>query len=295
MERHPSALRGILLMLLAVMCFAALDATSKHLSQTYPVAILVWVRYVVHCVLMLVFLAPSMRWKLVATTRPVALTVRALLLVATTALCMAAFRVMPLAETTAIIFVSPLAVGLLAGPLLGERVGAARWLAMLAGFAGMLMVARPGSGLSLEGVLLALGAAACYTVYQLQTRQLSPTENTWTMLFYTALAGTVVMTLGLPLFWGGPLPGPLDALMFCTMGLYGGGGHYLLTRAFRHAPASTISPFLYAQLLWAGLFGGLFFDHWPDALSIAGMAVIAASSIAMAGWERRQSRTAGVG
>ncbi|MBL8492086.1 MAG: DMT family transporter [Rhodocyclaceae bacterium] len=292
MHGPASPLRGIVLMLLAVMCFAALDATSKQLSRTYPVAILVWVRYVVHCLLMVVFLAPSMRFRLIATRRPVAMTVRALLLVATTGLCMAAFRVMPLAETTAIIFVSPLAVGLLAGPLLGERVGKARWLATLAGFAGMLMVARPGAGLSPEGIGLALGAAAAYTVYQIQTRQMSPTEDTWTMLFYTALVGTVVMSLGLPVFWGGPAPDLVDALMICSLGLYGGGGHYLLISAFRHAPASTLSPFLYAQLVWAGLLGGLFFDHWPDGMAIAGMAVIAASSIAMAAWERR-SRGAG--
>ena len=129
-------------------------------------------------------------------------------------------------------------------------------------------------------------AAACYAIYQIQTRQLSPTENTVTMLFYTALVGTVSMTLAAPLYWGGPMPGWIDAALIASLGLYGGTGHLMLTRAFRYANASFLSPFLYAQLIWAGLLGALFYQHIPDLLSVTGMVVIVASSLSIALAER---------
>lgn len=282
----PRPLIGILLMLGAVMCFAALDATSKHLSQTFPVPMLVWSRYTLHCLLMVIFLAPSMRLRLVTTTRPRLQVVRAMLLVGTTGFSMAGFRIMPLAESTAFLFVAPLVVVILAHFLLDEEIGRGRWLAVIGGFAGALLIARPGGAISLQGGLLMSAAAICYAVYQIQTRLLSPTEHPLTMLFYTALVGTVSMTLAAPLYWGGPSPDPLQGLMIASLGLYGGFGHFLLTHAFRHATASTLSPFLYAQLVWATLFGWLFYDHLPDGLSFVGIAVIAAASVSIAIGER---------
>lgn len=287
-EHHP--VRGILLMTAAVLCFALLDATAKHLSQTFPVPMLVWARYTLHCLLMLAFLAPSMRWKLIATRHPVKQVARALLLVGVTGFAMAAFRRLPLAETTALLFITPLIVALLAGPFLGERLRPLHWSISIIGFGGALLIARPGGAFDLAGIVLVLAAAACYSVYQIQTRQLSPTESTLTMLFYTALIGTVSMTLGAPFYWGGPLPGLTDGLLIASLGLYGGTGHYLLIKAFRYAPATTLSPFLYVQLIWATLLGWLVYDHWPDATTLAGMAIIAASSIALALTQRRPSQ-----
>lgn len=281
--------RGIALMLAALLCFALLDATSKHLSQTFSVPLLVWARYTFHFLLMVIFLAPSRRSRLLATTRPVLQVVRALLLVGVTGFAMAAFRIMPLAETTAMLFVTPLFVALLAGPLLGEKVGRLRWAAVGAGFAGMLLIARPGGALVPEGIALCLVAAACYAFYQIQTRQLSPTEDTVTMVFYTALVGTVAMTLALPWIWGGPLPTPSEALMIGSLGIFGGTGHFLLSAAYRHATASTLAPLGYVQLIWATLLGWLVYDALPDTLSFAGMAIIAAAGIALAWHARRRA------
>lgn len=286
-QQHP--VRGILLILSALFFFAALDATSKHLSQKFAVPLLVWARYTLHCLLMIAFLAPSMRLRLVATQRPLIQVTRALMLVGTTGFVMGALRLMPLAETTAIIFITPLLVTLMAGPWLGEKIGWRRWLAVIAGFAGALLVARPGGALAGSGILLALAAAVCYAVYQIQTRQLSATEGTFTMLFYTALVGTIVMTLGLPWFWDGPTPTPVEALLIASMGIYGGTGHYLLTRAFRHAPATTLTSFMYAQLIWAMLLGWQVFDHLPDRWAILGMTIIAGSGLAVALTERRKT------
>ena len=116
------------------------------------------------------------------------------------------------------------------------------------------------------------------------------TENTLTMLFYTALVGTVAMTLAAPLYWGGPTPGWIDAALIASLGIYGGTGHLMLTRAFRYAAASFLSPFLYGQLIWAGLLGWMFYDHLPDLLSITGMVVIAGSSLSIALGERLRRR-----
>jgi drug/metabolite transporter (DMT)-like permease len=278
-DHHP--LRGVALLLAALLCFALLDATSKHLSQIFNVPLLVWARYTVHCLAMLVFLGPSLGTRLIATGRPVAQVLRALLLVGVTGFSMAAFQVMPLAETTALLFVSPLIVALLAGPFLGEHVGAARWLAALVGFAGTLLIARPGGALVAEGLVYTTVAAICYAIYQIQTRKLAATERPVTMVFYTALAGTFSMSLALPWIWRGPVPTATEALMIGSLALYGGTGHFLLTHAFRHAPASTLAPILYVQLIWAGLLGWLFYGQWPDALTIVGMVVVAAGGVAV--------------
>ena len=290
-EAHARRKTGlaVLLMLGATLCFAALDATSKHLSKTYPVPMMVWGRYTFHCLMMVLFLAPSMRWQLIATTRPVAQITRALMLVGTTGFSMVGFSLMPLAESTAFLFVTPLVVVILSHWLLKESITRGHWLAVMAGFGGALMIARPGGALNLEGILWMSLAAACYAIYQIQTRQLSPTENTLTMLFYTALIGTVSMSLGAPLYWGGPTPDWIDAALIASLGVYGGTGHLLLIRAFRYAAASFLSPFLYAQLIWATLLGMVIYNHTPDLFSMAGMVVIAASSISVALLARRPS------
>jgi drug/metabolite transporter (DMT)-like permease len=278
--------QAVLLMLGATLCFAALDATSKHLSRTYPIPMMVWGRYSFHCLMMLILVAPSMRMRLITTRRPVAQVIRALMLVGTTGFSMAGFAVMPLAESTAIVFIAPLVVVMLAHWLLKERIAGVHVLAVIAGFFGVLLIARPGGALNTPGLIWMLLAAACYSAYQIQTRQLSSGESTLTMLFYTALVGTVTMTLAAPLYWGGPMPGWIDAVLIASLGLYGGTGHLMLTRAFRYAPASFLSPFLYVQLIWAMLLGWLFFGHLPDLLSLAGMAVIVGSSLSIAYAER---------
>lgn len=275
-------LRAVGLFLGAMLLFAILDATSKHLTQHFAVPMLVWARYAVHFVLMVTVLGPSMRFGLIRTRKPLSQIVRALMLTAVTGFAMAAFRVMPLAETTAIIFVAPLLVTVLAVVMLKEQVGPARWIAVITGLCGVLLIARPGGGLVLEGVLYALAGALCYSIYQVLTRQLAASEHPVTMLFYTALVGTAVMTAALPWHWVGAEPGPLEMALIATLGIYGGLGHYLLTRAFHLAPASLLSPFLYVQLVWAAGLGWLVFDHFPDGLALLGMAVICASGLFIA-------------
>ena len=280
-------LRGIVLFLIALLLFAALDATAKYLSAVFAVPLLVWARYMVHCVFMLATVAPSLGRELVITRHPWQLTVRALLLVGVTLFGQLALKTMPLAETTALVFVTPLLVALLASPMLGERVSRRAWLATLAGFAGVLLIARPGGAMSGSGVVYALGAALCYALYQIMTRQLAASEHPLRLLFTTALGGTVAMSFALFTHWDGTLPTGTQAVLIASLGLYGGVGHFLLIRAFREAPVSTLSPLLYVQLLWATALGVLVFGQWPDAFALAGMAVIGASGLTLALADRR--------
>ena len=281
LEPHP--LRGVLLLLGSLFFFAALDATAKQLAATYSVPLLVWARYLVHCLLMVVLLGPQLGRRLLATRRPARQVVRALMLVGCTGCGFAALARMPLAETTAVAFTAPLLVAIRAGPWLGERLPPGRWLAVIGGFLGVLLIARPGGAASADGIALALLAAACYAVYQILTRQLAPGENTLTMLFYTALVGTLTMSVFLPWFWQAPATIPAgDLAAIFALGVLGGCGHFLLIRAFRHAPASLLSPFIYLQLVWAIALGAIVFGNWPDFPSLLGMAIIVSSGSSLA-------------
>jgi drug/metabolite transporter (DMT)-like permease len=277
---HHSA-QGVILFLTAVFLFAVLDATAKYLTAFFAVPLLVWARYFVHLVFMLVAIAPGMGRQIVITQRPWLMTFRALMLVGVTLLVQLAFRTLPLAETTAIVFVTPLLVALLAGPLLGEKLQTRSWLATITGFCGVLLIARPGGAMVGIGVVYALGGALCYAIYQILTRKLSASEPPLRQLFYTALVGTVAMSFVLPAYWSGEMPSLKQALLIASLGFYGGTGHFLLIRAFREAPASTLSPLLYVQLIWAMLLGWIVFGQLPDLPATIGMLIIGASGLSL--------------
>lgn len=285
---HP--LRGALLLLAAVFLFACMDTTTKVLAADYAPAVVVAVRYIVHALLMLVLLAPTRGRQLVQTQRTGLVLVRAGCLAAASLLMALALQRLPVAEATAIMFVAPLLVMLLAAGLLKERVGLPGVLAAIGGFSGVLMIARPGGTLDGAGVGLALGAACMVASYQLLSRALVTTERTITLLFYAAMVGSIFYGLVAPWFWEGRPPSPLQALLFLSMGVMGGLGHFLFTAAHRHAPASVLAPMMYVQLLWAGLLGWLVFGHVSSGIDILGMGIVAACGVLVALNARREQR-----
>ena len=286
-----SALRDVALFTLGVLLFACMDSTTKYLAERYPAAMVVALRYIVQCLLMVVLLAPSQGRKLVRTQRTGLVLIRAACL-AIASLCMTlALQRMPVAETTAIIFVAPMLVVRMAGPALQEHVGKLGWLAAVAGFVGVLLIARPGGGLDAVGVVLALCAATANAIYQLLSRVLAVSEQTIALLFHTALVGSVCFGASLPWFWTGALPPTKDLVLFCATGLLGGIGHFLFTAAHRYTPASTLAPVQYTQLIWASLLGWLVFSHVPDRLGILGMIIVAVSGVSVALRSRLASRT----
>jgi len=273
---------GVLFCLLALFLFSALDATAKYLSGFLAVPLLVWARYLVQLLLMLLSVAPRLGRSILFTRRPGLMALRGVTLAGVTLLGQMALTTLPLAETTALVFVAPLLVALLAGPLLHERVGLRTWLATLAGFSGVLLIARPGGSLSAAGVACALGAALFYAAYQLLTRKLVASEPPLRLLFHTALFGTLALTPLLPWHWDGRLPSLGQGLLIVSLGVYGGVGHFLLIRALQRTPASLLSPLLYCQLVWATLLGWLVFAQLPDALTMAGMLIIGAAGLSLA-------------
>ncbi len=269
-------------LLAATLLFALHDATSKHLIAFFSVPLLVWARYLIYILIMLLGVAPRMGRDIIVTGRPWLMILRALMLVCVSVCFQNALKTLPLAEATALTFVTPLIVALASGPLLGEKVRLGAWLATVAGFGGVLLIARPGGAMDPAGVGYALGTALCYAAYQLLTRKLAASEPPMRQLFYTALAGAIALSLFLPAYWTGEIPTPGQGLLIVSLGLTAGIGQFLLIRAFHCTPASTISPLLYSQLVWAMLFGWIVFGQLPDLLTMAGMLVIGGACLSLA-------------
>ncbi len=278
---HNKNFRGIILFLTALFLFAVSDATAKYMTAFFAIPLLLFARYVSHLLFMLVVTAPVMGREIVYTRRPWLMTGRALVQVASTIFMLLALRVLPLAESTALVFISPVLVALLAGPLLGEKLRIGNWLATFAGFAGVLLIVRPGSALAHLGVIYPLCSAFCYALYQILTRKLAASEPPLRQLFYIALVGTLTTSCLLPTFWTGVMPTPLQVALLLSLGFYGGAGHFLLIRAFHVTPASTLSPMLYIQLIFAILLGWVVFGQFPDLLTVVGMLVIGGSGLSL--------------
>ncbi|MNQ67857.1 EamA-like transporter family protein [compost metagenome] len=195
-------------------------------------------------------------------------------------------RYIPLAEATAVNFLAPLLVTALSVPLLGERVTRHQWLAVLAGFVGVLIVVRPGGALFTPAILLPLSSALCFGFYQLLTRKLSSVDSPTTSNFLTGILNSLIMTALLPFFW--TTPTWTHALLMVGVGTCGMLGHMLLTQAFRYAAPAMLAPFSYGQILFALMFGYLVFDHTPDIYGIVGITVICLSGLAVAWGQRRR-------
>ncbi len=277
-----NVLKGFLLAATGLLLFACMDSTTKYLTAHYNVPSVVAMRYIVHCALMLVILAPRHSSTLIKTQRTGLTILRGIVLTLASLFIGLALQRMPLAETTAINFLAPTLIALFASSVLGEQIGSLGWAAVITGFIGVLLIARPGSGLDAWGIVFALGAAAANAAYQVLSRLLASTEKAITLLFYTALVGTIVFGLALPFFWENKIPSTTEVILFFSMGAFGGLGHFLFTLAYRHAPASVLAPMTYLQLLWAGLLGWIVFDAAPDSYGILGMVIIAASGLLIA-------------
>ncbi len=269
-------LRGIVLMLVAVMLFVAMDTTIKHLGARYPVTEVVWARYVFHLLVLVVLLGRRFG-RALRTRRPGLQLVRSALLVGATLLFTKGVTLIPLADASAVFFMAPIAVTAFSMPLLGERVGFDRWVGVAAGFAGALVIIRPGTGMMQVGALFPLAAALCYGLYMIATRALSRSDDAVTTIVITAFIGSLVMTVLVPFSWTPPTA--FDWGLMVGLGVVGALSHYLLILAFEAAPAAVVSPFDYTRLLWATAAGYFFFGDLPDGWTVLGAAIIAASGL----------------
>jgi drug/metabolite transporter (DMT)-like permease len=285
-DHRRERLTGIALMCSAVLVFACLDATAKYLGTQMPVLQVVGVRCATAFLVGLLISNPFTRPGVLRTGRPVLQLGRAAMLLGSTLFNFMAFRWLQLDEAMAILFSTPFLVAILAGPILGEWVGWRRWAAILVGFAGVLVVVRPGMGGMQWAALLSFGSAVCYACYNITTRMLSRTDSSEATLFYGNLFGCVVMAPVLPFVWTTP-PTWLDVVLMLATGVLGSGGHFLLILAHRRAPASVLSPFIYTQIVWATTLGYLVFANVPNRWTIAGACIVIASGLYLLNRERK--------
>jgi drug/metabolite transporter (DMT)-like permease len=289
-ERSAHPLRHALpLFLVAGFCLSSLDATAKYLVRDHSLWVVVWARYAGQMVVVTPFAwhrAGPGFWR---TGKPGLQLLRSLFLVLATLGFWGGLRYLPLAEASSITFLAPTFVVLLSWPLLHERAPRARQIASTVGFIGILILLRPGSAVMHPAVVLLLAAALANALYQLLTRRLLD-EKLPTTLFYSASVGTVVLTLGLPFATDVPRLMAIGIAPLVLLGVLAGIGHWCMTHAYLLAPASLLTPFTYLQILWATAFGYLMFGQHPDRLSALGMAVVVASGVVLALWERRRTR-----
>jgi len=256
--------------------FVTLDSTAKYLMQSYPVAQVIWARFFFHVIFVIILMGPQVARRIKSQSL-VHQCLRSLFMFTTTVLFFVGISFLPLTTASTIMFMSPVILTILSIPLLGEKVGPRRWLGIAIGFAGAVVVMRPGSG-SLElSILIVLGAAFTHAMYQVFTRKLGTRDAPMTSLFYTGITGALVMSAVAPFVWQ-PVAA-FDWLLFVFAGIAGGIGHLCLIRAFRQAPASVVAPFSYSSLLWATAFGYVLFDDLPDAWTLSGAALIIGSGL----------------
>lgn len=283
-------LRGMLLMVVATLLFASHDVLSKYLSGFYPVMLVIWVRYLVHTLLMMGIFLPQSGLRILRTRRPLLQVARALCLLGTSLLFISGLQYIPLAEATAVNFLSPLMVTALSVPLLKERVSTGQWLAVLVGFSGVMVIVHPGGELFTPAILFPFGSALCFCAYQLLTRIVSRTDSPTTSNFFAGIFNTVIMSAIVPYFWQWPTL--THGLFMLVLGGCGMGAHLLLTQAFRHAAPALLAPFGYCQIVFAGIYGILIFNHTPSPSAIVGICVICLSGIAAAWLQRRAQKRA---
>ena len=285
----PAALsdsrRGILWFLLSTVLLALVNAAVKVLTEDYPVIEVAWARMTFN-VLFLIVLFRNRLPTVMKSARPARQLLRSLLMCVVTIFIFTSLHLVPLANFTALMFLAPIIVTALSMPLLKERVGPHRWAAVLIGFIGALIIARPDLSVLRPAAVVPLATAAMLALYYLSTRWISRIDNAMTTLVYTPLVGAVLFSLAVPFVW--TTPDLRGWLLMAATGLLGLGAHFALIKALEAAPAATVTPFNYLGLVWATLLGFVVFAHLPDAWTLLGAAIIVAGGLYIFHREQRR-------
>jgi drug/metabolite transporter (DMT)-like permease len=262
-----------------------MNGLVKLLTETYPSEQVVWARVASHLLLVALLFLPRRGAALFRTRQPVSQLICSVMLLVSTVLFFGAVRHVGVAEAISISFIAPLLVVFLAWPLLGERITWQRLVAAGIGFAGVLVVIRPGSSVFQWASVMLVGSAGAYAVYQIFIRRVAGVDHPSTSVFYSALGGTLVMSLVVPFVWKTPETW-LDASLMASLGIFGGLGHYCVARALTYAPANFIAPFNYTQMIGSVIVGYLMFAEVPDIYTWLGSALIVAAGL-LVGWQGR--------
>lgn len=280
---------GIFFMCVACALFPIQNAVVKLLTGLYPYQEVVWVRLATHLVLMCVVFLPRRGLALLRTRAPVQQVICSAGLLGATVFFFSAAKSVGVTEAIAISFISPLVVTFLAWPLLGERITVIRLASVVIGFAGVLIVIRPGSSVFQWASLLIVASSVSYAVYQIIVRRVAAVDSPATTAFYSALGCTLVTSLFVPFHWKTP-DNWRDVALMLSLGVSGGFGHYCVARAFSYAPANLIAPLNYTQMIGSVVVGYLVFAEVPDFYTWIGSAVIIVAGL-LVGWQGRRKRS----
>ncbi len=282
---------AIALTLVSYLLFTIIDTCAKWLTMRgMPTGQVVFVRYAGQFILVLALFTPRYGLSMLRTQRPGLETIRGLALMGSTAFNFVALSTLPLTVTASIAFAVPLILSALSVPFLGEKVGWRRWLAILVGFCGVLIIIRPGTEAFQPVTLFSLAAAGCVSVYMLLTRKLAGIDPPETQQFYAGAIATLCL-LPFALFdWMWPAT-PIDWLAFCLIGAVALAGHQILSFAHHFAPASVLAPFGYVQIFYMTASSWLIFNQPPDAWIFLGAPVVIASGLYIWLRERQLSRS----
>ncbi len=286
---------GIMLLVLSLWALSCLDASGKWvMAAGVPLMIVGWMRYTIHLILVLSITVPFQGWKIVWSQQPKMQIMRGISMLGGTLLFFTTLSYMPQAEASAIVFLAPLIVLLLAPWLLNEATQLSRWIAAGSAFIGILIIIRPTGGLPPLGITFGLLTACCFAIQFIATRLVAK-DNPFTSLIWGGAIGmaclTVVLLLNLVYTWSILSALSLSHwLLMILMGVLGALGHFLQIGAYRYATASVLAPFIYLQIISATILGWLIWGHFPDPLTWLGIAIVCLSGSLIGIWEWYSNR-----
>lgn len=276
---------AILMMILAILCFTLMDASVKALAPKIGVLPTLWARYSGQMLLVIILIAPRLR-SVIRTKYPKLQFLRSVLLMGATAFFFTGISLIPLTDASALMAINPVFITLGAALFLGEALGMRRIIGISVALIGALIVIRPNSAVFSPAAFYPLAAAACYSAYALLTRRVGPDEDVWTSLFYTGLVGTVILSIAVLFHWQTP-----DATAWGLIVLvagFGTMGQMCLIRAFSEGEAAMLAPYSYTGLIFAAIWGSIFFGEYPGLWTVLGALVIAGAGLYV--WHRETYR-----
>ena len=294
-SEQPSApnrtLVGILFMLAASSLFPVMNGLVQVMSAYYSTEQIVWARAASHFIFIVALFLPALAVTVLRTATPKWQIIRSMVHLMSMLFFFTGVKYLPLAKAASISFTAPFFVALLAWPMLGERLTLSRFGAIMVAFTGVLIIIRPGSDVFQWASLYMLGSALCYGLYQVLTRRVAGYDSAETTAVYSALVGTVVMSLAMPFFWT-PIASWTDGAILFSLGIIGGIAHYFVARAMVYAQASIIAPFGYWQLIGSVVVGYFISGYLPDMFTWVGAGIIVCAGLHIAWTETRSRRPA---
>ena len=278
-------LTGIGLVSLTYLVFCLLDGSAKWLVGTVPVIVVVWLRFAIHAVVGAAVFFPMRGLALVRTRHLRWHIVRALMFMAMTGINFWALQYLQLTVTSSIFFSVPLMIALASATILGEKLDTGKWIAIVTGFAGVLVIVRPWGAEFHPAMLASVANAIMYAVFMMMTRRLAAYDSPETIQYLPAVGAAIGLAPFALASWQSP-HGWLEWTVACLMGVLGGLGHYLLALAHRYAPSSVIAPFLYQQVIYMALFGYVVFGDVPSGWVWLGAVIVIASGLYLFARER---------